>query len=184
MSTWRRVLALCAFAFSGASGCLSDEGCPKFAHIAAVDFGRAGETLWWTLRVEELPKELTFNQLDVPAGFLEYRWAVELDSDYDGAVDLRVSIDHFAASGGLPITTADILSQTNENIRAVTGGMAEVIGPIVAAISAKNTFRFETTTATAAGLASVTDRAQSTWLTVYRSGAAPEDQCDERFRAP
>ena len=192
MTTWTRPRAV-AFALhvvvvassgSGASGCLSEDGCPKFAHIAGVDFGRTGETLWWTLRVEELPKELTFNLPDVPSGFLEYRWAVDLDSDRDGAVDLRVSIDHFAESGGVPITTADIFSQTNENIRTVMDGTATVIGPIEAAISDVNTFRFQTTTARAAGLASVTDRAQSTWLTVYRWGAAPEDQCDERFRVP
>src|SRR4051812_18009788 len=116
MTTWtskRAAVFALLVTSSGASGCLADDGCPKFAHIAAVDFGRTGETLWWTLRVEELPKELTFNQVDVPANFLEYRWAVELDSDRDGAADLRVSIDHFVESGGLPITTADILSETD-----------------------------------------------------------------------
>ena len=183
MSTWRYALALCALAGAGASGCV-EEGCPKFAHIVGVDFGRAGETLWWTLRVEQLPKELTFNQIDVPATFLEYRWAVDLDSDRDGAIDLRVSIDHFAESGELPITTADILSQTAENIRAVMDGMATVIGPIEGSLEPNSTFRFETTTAAAPGLATVTDRDQSTWLTLYRFGAAPEDQCDERFRSP
>ena len=41
--------------------------------------------LWWTLEVEEIPAELTFNQADVPGNFLEYRWAVDIDSDRDGA---------------------------------------------------------------------------------------------------
>ena len=163
------------------TGCLSDDSCPKFANIVAGDFGREGQTLWWTLQVEALPPELTFNQLDVPAGFLEYRWAVDLDTDLDGDVDLRASIDHFAMMGAAPITTDDILSQTNHNLREVMDGVAAVVGPITAS-SAGNIFRFETTTATAAGLASVSLRDQSTWLTVYRSGAAAEDQCDERFR--
>ena len=170
-----------ALAVLGQAGCLSDDTCPKFAHIVAGDFGREDQTLWWTLQVEALPAELTFNQPDVPSGFLEYRWAVDLDSDRDGNIDLRVSIDHFAMAGAVPITTDDILSQTNHNLREVMDGVATVVGPIAASIEG-NTFRFEATTALAFGLGSVSARDQSTWLTVYRSGAAPEDQCEERSR--
>jgi hypothetical protein len=166
------------------AGCLSDDACPKFAHIVGGDFGRTGDVAWWTLQVEELPVELTFNQRDVPAGFLEYRWAVDLDSDRNGEVDLRVSIDHFAVMNGIPVMVpaTDLLSQTNENLREVMGGVATVIGSISGSIAAPNVFRFETPVAAAPGLAAITAREQSTWLTVYRSGAALEDQCDERFR--
>jgi hypothetical protein len=169
---------------AGSTGCFSSDACPKFAHIVGGDFGRSGDVAWWTLQVEELPAELTFNQRDVPAGFLEYRWAVDLDSDRDGDVDLRVSIDHFAVMNGIPVTVsaANLLSQTNENLREVAGGVATVIAPITGAIAAPNVFRFQAPIAAAPGLAAISDREQSTWLTVYRSGAAVEDQCDERFR--
>jgi hypothetical protein len=179
VKTARLAIALCSLT----AGCFSGDGCPKFAHLVAGDFGRAGDRLWWTLEVEQIAEELTFNQPDVPAGFLEYRWAVDLDSDRDGAIDLRVSIDHFAVMNGVPVTVSatNLLSQTNENLREVMDGVATVVGPIDGSLVA-NTFRFETTTAAAPGLAAVTDRAQSTWLTAYRWGAAPEDQCDERAR--
>jgi hypothetical protein len=170
--------ALCALAAGGA-GCTA-EGCPPFAHIEAVDFGSTGGGLWWTLRVREIPDALTFNQPDVPANFLEYRWAIDMDSDRDGAVDLRASIDHFAMFGAAPVTTADILSQTNENLLEVMGGTATVVATFSASIT-DNTFRFETTAGAATGLVNVTDRAQSIWKTTYRSGAALEDQCDEQF---
>jgi hypothetical protein len=176
-----RALALCALG-TAAAGCLGEADCPKFTHVVDGDFGRTGDTLWWTLQVEELPAELTFNQADVPGNFLEYRWAVDVDSDRDGAVDLRVSIDHFAVLNGVPVTSADILGQTNHHLLEVTGALASDAASIDASISAAGTFRFETTTAASARLAAVTGREQSTWTTVYRFGAAPEDQCDEAFR--
>jgi hypothetical protein len=173
-----RVVALCTLA---APGCLGESGCPKFAHIVTGDFGRTGDMMWWTLEVEEIPSELTFNQADVPGNFLEYRWAVDVDSDRNGAVDLRASVEHFAMVAGGQVTTPDILSQTNHNLLEVRGGVAEVVGTIDASISG-NTFRFETTTAASAGLAAVTDPGQSTWTTSYRFGAELEEQCDEAFR--
>ena len=109
--------------------------CPKFAHIVAGDFGRTGDMLWWTLEVEEIPAEMTFNQADVPGNFLEYRWAVDIDSDRNGAVDLRASVEHFALLAGTQVTTADILSQTNHNLLEVRGGVAVVVGTIDASIS-------------------------------------------------
>src|SRR5215831_17077885 len=165
------------------AGCAANDGCPSFAHIINGDFGRTDQTLWWTLEVQQISGQmLTFNQPDVPADFLEYRWGVDIDSDRDGAVDLRAAIQHFAMINATPVTTADILSQTRDDLLAVMGGVASNIGTFTASIdAATNTFRFDTTTAAAGGLANVTDRAQSTWHTVYRSGADVEDQCDEQW---
>jgi hypothetical protein len=176
-----RVIALCALG-AAAAGCLSGVDCPKFTHIVASDFGRSGDTLWWTLKVEELPPQMTFNQADVPGNFLEYRWAVDVDSDRDGAVDLRASVDHFAVLNGVPITSTDILAQTNHHLLEITGGLGLDVASINASFSDATTFRLETTTAASARLAAVTGREQSTWTTVYRFGADPEDQCDEAFR--
>jgi hypothetical protein len=164
-------------------GCLGEPDCPKLSHIVAGDFGRTGDTLWWTLKVEALPATMTFNQSDVPGNFLEYRWAADVDSDRDGAVDVRVSVDHFAVLNGLPVDVkiADLLSHTDEHLVEVTDGLGLTVGSITASIS-DTTFRFETTTAASDRLAAVTGREQSAWTTVYRYGAAPEDQCDETFR--
>jgi hypothetical protein len=178
-----RAIALCVLSIA-APGCLGGPDCPQFTHIVAGDFGRTGDMLWWTLKVEALPAKMTFNQPDVPGSFLEYRWAVDVDSDRDGAVDVRASVDHFAVLNGVPVTTAtipDILSQTNHHLIEVTNGLGLDVASISASVS-DSTFRFETTTAASARLAAVTGREQSTWTTVYRYGAAPEDQCDETFR--
>ncbi|HMF40504.1 MAG TPA: hypothetical protein VKQ32_07415 [Polyangia bacterium] len=181
MKSRARNLAIFLLALAGGAGCAADQGCPPFAHIVGGDFGRNGNMLWWTLQVEQL-SPLTFNQSAVPANFLEYRWGIDIDSDRDGAVDLRAAIQHFAMINATPVTTADILSQTSDDLLAVMGGVASNIGSFTASIdAATNTFRFDTTTAAAAGLANVTDRAQSTWHTVYRSGADVEDQCDEQW---
>ena len=63
-------LAVCVLATAGA-GCAADDRCPPFAHIVGGDFGRAGNALWWTLQVEQIPTQLLFNQPEVPANFLE-----------------------------------------------------------------------------------------------------------------
>ena len=179
------VFAACAVGVAATgAGCLGDsDACPPFAHIVAADFGREGDELWWTLEVEEIPAELTFNQPDVPADFLEYRWAVDIDSDRNGVVDLRAAIEHspLMGAGSVTVAGADILSQTEERLRVVMNGLSTVAGPITASLTGA-TFRLATPTAGAAGLAAVTDRAQSTWTTSYRWGAHPEDQCDEAFR--
>jgi len=164
----------------GGLGCASDPICPSFVHIAGGGFARAGNTLSWTLQVEELPTDLTFNQSAVPAYFLEYRWAVDVDSDLDGSIDLRLALEHFAEQGGSPVTTA-ILSATSKDLLEVQGGVASTVGTFTATIDA-NTFTFETPATAAPGLSNVSARGQSTWTTSYRWGADPEDQCDEQLR--
>jgi hypothetical protein len=179
MRSIRLAVTVCVLA-GALMGCAQDAVCPPYANIVAGGFGRTGDTLWWTLQVEDLPAELTFNQEAVPADFLEYRWAVDIDSDRNGAVDLRAAIEHFAVMGAAPVTTG-ILSATSDDLLEVMGGLASTVGTFTASIDA-NTFRFETTAAAAPGLASVTDRAQTTWTTSYRWGADPEDQCDQQLR--
>jgi hypothetical protein len=173
-----RAVVVCALA--AGAGCGGDAVCPPFAHIVGVGFARTGDMLSWTLEVEELPAQLTFNQSAVPAYFLEYRWAVDLDSDLDGSVDMRVALEHFAVSGAAPVT-AGILSQTSRDLLEVQGPVASTVGTFTATIDT-NTLTFETTTTESAGLSSVSARGQSTWTTSYRWGADPEDQCDEQFR--
>jgi hypothetical protein len=166
------------------AGCLGDSGaCTPFAHIVAGEFGREGPLLWWTLQVEEIPAELTFNQPDVPADFLEYRWAIDIDSNEDGVVDRRAAIEHSPLPGAAPVTVAgaDILSQTFERLRMVSGDVSTVAGSITASLTGA-TFRFEIPDAGEFGLTMVADRGQSTWTTSYRWGAHPEDQCDEALR--
>jgi hypothetical protein len=175
----RVALAICVLG----AGCSAAQGCPPFAHIVAGDFGRTADTVWWTLEVEQLPDTLTFNQGGVPAYFLEYRWAVDIDSDRNGAVDLRAAIEHFVMINADPVVVAgtQLLSQTSEDLLEVMGGLSSTIGGITASITG-NTFRLEAAANETPGLATVTERAQSTWTTSYRSGAEIDDQCDEQYR--
>jgi Tfp pilus assembly PilM family ATPase len=178
-----RAIAICAVTLASGAACVAEDSCPPFTHIVGGDFGRTGQTLWWTMQVEQLPDMITFNEPAVPANFLEYRWAIDVDSDRDGAADLRAAIEHFAATNGMPMTTSDILSGTSADLWQVMGAVASTVGSITASVDpSTNTFRFETTTAAAPGLVNVSDRAQSTWTTVYRFGADVEDQCEETWR--
>jgi hypothetical protein len=176
------MVALSTLAACMSAACVADDGCPSFAHIVAGDFGRTADTVWWTLQVDQLTP-LTFNQASVPANFLEYRWAVDVDSNLDGTVDLRVALEHFVVMNAAPVTTSDILSQTSKDLLQVMGDVASNVGTFTASIdTTTNTFRFEAANSAAAGLATVSARGQSTWRTVYQSGADPEDQCDETWR--
>jgi hypothetical protein len=174
-----RAVVVCLLA--AAAGCTAGDACPSFAHIVGGDFGRSGTTLWWTMQVGQLTT-VTFNQASVPTDFLEYRWAIDVDSDLDGQVDLRAAIEHFVVMNAAPVTTSDILSQTTDDLLQVMGPVASRVGTFKASFDPDtNTFRFETTTPAAPGLANVTDGGQSSWKTVYRYGADPEDQCDETW---
>ena len=168
-----------------AIGCIGCGGgvvtCDGFVHIVAGDFGRTADTLWWTLEVEDIPDTLRFNSLFVPPGFLEYRWAVDVDSDRNGRTDLSVDVINYTMLGATPVDTADILSVAREDLWEVTGDTSRPIGEITATLT-DNTFRFEVASSAAPGLAVVSDRSQSTWTTFYRFGGGPLDQCGERWR--
>ena len=165
-----------------ASGCSRPSvTCEPFVHIVAGDFGRTADTLWWTLEVEDIPDTLRFNALSVPPGFLEYRWAIDIDSDRSGQTALSVAATHFTMPDTVPIDTANILSVARADLWQVTGDSAKTIVPVTATLT-DNTFRFEVASSAAPGLAVVSDRSQSTWTTFYRSAGGPLDQCEERWR--
>jgi hypothetical protein len=165
---------------AGACGGGSGSSCPTFGQIVAGDFGREGDRLWWTLEVAEIPPTLTFNQADVTANILEYRWAVDLDSDRDGETDLRVAVMHYRESGATETTTDDILSVTSEDLLTVFGAGSTTSGSIDATITG-NTFRMEVDVAEDPGLALVTERGQSTWTTFHQFGPNLGDQCEDRL---
>ena len=152
-----------------------------FVHIVAGDFGRTADTLWWTLEVEDIPATLRFNQLSVPAGDVEYRWAVDVDSDRNGRTDLSVAIINYRMLGATPIETANVLSVARADLWQVTDDTSRAIAAVNATLT-DDTFRFEVAASAAPGLAVVSDRSQSTWTTLYRFGGGPLDQCEERWR--
>ena len=163
----------------GGGGGGSGSTCPPFTQIVAGDFGQTGARLWWTLEVAEIPAMLTFNQAAVGANFMEYRWAVELDSDRNGEADLQVAAMYFKQSS-TEIITRDILSVTQEDLWAVTGTGTATIGSIDATLTG-NTFRFEVDVAADPGLALVTERGQSTWTTFHKFGPGMADQCQDQL---
>ena len=133
--------------------------CEPFVHIVAGDFGRTADTLWWTLEVEEIPDELTFNALTVPPGFLEYRWAVDIDSDRNGAVDLRASVEPLrdarrgrrSTTDGHPVADQPQSPGGDGRPRRWWSAPSTRRSPATPSGS-------RSTTAAAAGLAAVTDR--------------------------
>ena len=165
-----------------ASGCSRAEmTCDPFVHIVAGDFGRTTDTLWWTLEVADIPDTLRFNALSVPPGLLEYRWAIDIDSDRSGQTDLSAAVTHFTTQDAAPIDTPDILSVALAYLWQVTGDSSKTIAPMNATLTG-NTFRFEVASSAAPGLAVVSDRSQSTWTTFYRFAGGPLDQCEEQWR--
>jgi hypothetical protein len=178
---------LLATSLAATLGCVGGgQSCPDLAHIVAGGFERTTDTLSWTLEVADLPDEITFNQTAVPPSFLEYRWAVDIDSDRNRQPDLSVAISHFVLSGTMPVTTANILSVAAADLQEVEhlpDGtiVSSTIGDIAATITG-NTFRFEVAATEAPGLAVVSDASQSTWTTYYRWGAEDGDQCEETLR--
>jgi hypothetical protein len=177
------VASLLPLSLAAALGCGGGRGnwdCDPFAHIVMGDFGRTADTLWWTMQVEHIPDQLMFNQLAVPPNHLEYRWAVDVDSDRNGHADLSVALSHFTVLGATPIAT-DILSVAQSNLWEVNGAVASTIGDVTTTIT-ENTFRFEVAASEAPGLAVVSDRSQSTWTTLHRFGGEPPDQCEESWR--
>lgn len=165
-----------------ASGCSRPAvTCEPFVHIVAGDFGRTADTLWWTLEVEDIPDTLRFNALSVPPGLLEYRWAIDIDSDRSGQTDLSVAVTHFTMPEVAPIDTANILSVARADLWQVTGDSAKTIVPVNATLT-DNTFRFEVASSAAPGLAVVSDRSQSTWTTFYRWAGGDLNQCAETWR--
>lgn len=173
------VFLLATVAGVGACGGGSGSDCPSFARIVAGDFGRTGDQLWWTLEVAEIPATLTFNQADVQDYVLEYDWGVDVDSDSNGATDLRLAVMHFRQSGAAEITTGDILSVTSEDLWTVSGPASTASGSIDVTITG-NTFRLEADVAEDPGLALVTTRGQSTWTTFHKFGRGLAEQCEDR----
>ncbi|HET6285084.1 MAG TPA: hypothetical protein VFH73_29270 [Polyangia bacterium] len=165
----------------GGGGSQSSAKCPTFARIAAGDFGRSDQLLWWTLEVVAIPGPLTFNRTGVPANVLEYRWAVDIDVDRNGEPDLRAAVTHYRQSGAAEVTTADILSVTQENLWTVKGPVSSSSGSLNATLTG-NTFRFEVNAAEDPKLAQVTARAQSTWTTFHMPGANFTDQCEDSLK--
>jgi hypothetical protein len=174
------VLLLASVIGVGACGGGSASDCPGFAHIVAGDFGRTGDRLWWTLEVADIPAALTFNQADVQDYVQEYDWGVDVDSDSNGATDLRLAVMHFKASGAAEITTGNILSVTSEDLWTVSGPASSASGSIDVTITG-NTFRLEVDVAEDAGLALVTTRGQSTWTTFHKFGPGLAEQCADRL---
>ena len=180
---WKPVCLLAA-SLAAAVGCTGGGSwnCEDaFVHIVAGDFGRTADTLWWTLEVADIPAELRFNQLSVPPNTLEYRWAVNMDSDRNGQTDLSAAVSYFTMPGTPVIDATDILSVARADLWEVEGALSSTIGAVTATIT-DNTFRFEVTASEAPGLAVVNDRSQSTWTTFYRWAGGDLNQCEETWR--
>jgi hypothetical protein len=152
---------------TGGSGGSGSSPCPAFVQITDGTFSMAADALTWTLTVEELPAELTFNRSFVPQDVLEYQWGVRVDPDNDGTEDYLVAVHHYAQSEEV---TGDILGNTKHEVGSIDGALIVSIDSITATID-DTTFTFTVDPMTDPGLANVTSSSGHRFVTaVYQEG--------------
>jgi hypothetical protein len=175
----RYVLVL-LMAACGGGGDGEPAGCPDFATIADGTFARTGSDLTWTMDVVAIG-ELTFDRDVTPELVVEYRWGVDIDSNDDGTVDLRVATQHSKMSS-TPATTTDIAGHTRtELLQVLPNGVSAAVGRATMTL-AGNRFTFTTNDREDPALAMVTDTAQSTWITYHFTGPRFDDTCSDTFK--
>ena len=174
MRAWWLLFSIGACGGGGGGG---DSGnCPGFATIVDGTFSRSSTTLTWTLEVEELPATLEFDREDTPSFVLEYGWGIDLDVDGDGERDLEVAAKHFKMDVAPHVEPPLAVLQTD--LWRIEGPAATLTGFADASI-AGNTFTFTVEEDEDAGLALVTDPAQSTFTTFFLIGPSGLDQCTD-----
>lgn len=167
---WIVVVAACG------GGSSSD--CPAFTSLVDGTFSRTPTTLTWTIEVEELPAELTFDREGVPDFVEEYAWAAEVDSDGDGTDDWEVSATHFKTAD--PEQVAAPLSVLQVDLWQIQGAAASIAGSADATI-AGNTFTFTVDAGEDPDLANITAPGQSSYRTFHQFGPALSDQCSDEL---
>jgi len=164
------------------AACGSDDGgsdCPAYANIVGGTFARAGAMTTWTMELEELPATLPFDKTDVPSNILEYRWAVDFDTNNDGTTDLQASASHYKMSNAVEMEQS-ILMGTQQDLWTVTGPAGSVSGDVMMTV-AGNVITFVVEDAEDPMLPMLTSASQGTLKTFVQLGAALSNQCkDER----
>ncbi len=174
MRTWGLLILVGCSGGSGNGG-----NCPAYATIVDGSFTRSGSTLTWTLEVEEIPAQMTFDQAAVMDFVQEYNWGIDLDSNRDGQRDWQVSATHFKM-GGTEQMTADPLSIAQVDLWKIAGPGATVAGDASATL-AGNTFTFTVDDGEDPDLVNIVDADQSTFETFTQFGAALTDQCSDQL---
>lgn len=152
---------------SGGDGGSGPADCPAFTRISGADFSMTADQLVWTLTVQELPAELTFNRPFVPEFVLEYQWGVRVDPDNDGTEDYLVSVNHYAQGDEV---SGDILGHTTHEVGGIDGALIVSIDSIAATIDG-TTFTFTVDPASDPGLAGVSASSGHRFETaVYQEG--------------
>jgi len=162
----------------GSSGGGETGNCPPFATIVSGSFVRLGPTLTWRLEVEEMPAELDFDREGIPNFFLEYGWAVELDTDNDGVKDWEVAAKHFKLDG--PPVTAPPLDVLQVDLWEEFGAGGSIAGSADAIVDG-NAFVFTVEEDEEADLVNLVDDSQSSYTTFHQLGSSILDQCSDRL---
>ena len=168
-----RWLLLVALAACGGSS--DDFTCPSFAKVTNGTFTKSGADKIWTMDVEALT-EVTFNKATVPANALENRWSIDIDTNRDGHVDLRVAATHFKLDGA-EVTTADVTSVTQDDLWRVDATGAAVTLDSAQITTAGNTFTFTIHDSQDTAIFGITDATQAKWIASYFEGPAATDAC-------
>ncbi|HEY5955828.1 MAG TPA: hypothetical protein VIV60_04715 [Polyangiaceae bacterium] len=160
----------------------TNANCPDFARIVTGSFSRSGDTLNWTLEVEDIPAQFVVNQADVPDNAQEYAWDVLIDSDNDGQDDLEVSVVHFKPPGSMPKVSSDALDFTQKSVWRLQPGQGGVLIESFEAHLDGNEFTFNFDASADTELASVQSAEQCTWKTFFRFGSELQDTCRDEWR--
>ncbi len=91
-------------------------------------------TIMCRMKLRNLPEELTFNQSQVKDNILEYKWALEIDTDGDNRMDYEISVRRFKVPNQ-PEIVGDILTNTQENIWKIQGKSTKVVALVQATIA-------------------------------------------------
>ena len=164
------------------AACSGDGGgdnCPAYANIVGGTFARSGAMTSWTMELESLPATLPFDQADVPANVLEYRWAIDLDTNSDGTADLQLAVQHFRMSGATELEK-DVIAGTQQDLWTVMGAAGSLSGDITASV-AGNVITMVVQDAEDTKLPMVTAASQGSWLTFTKFGMSLGDQCEDEF---
>jgi len=91
-------------------------------------------TIMCRMKLRNLPEELTFNPSQVKDNILEYKWALEIDTNGDNRMDYEISVRRFKVPNQ-PEIVGDILTNTQENIWKIQGKSTKVVALVQATIA-------------------------------------------------
>lgn len=169
------LLCTCLSACGGNADSNATYQCPGFTRIVNGTFTRSDKILTWTMELESMPSEFTFNRAAVPDGMLDYAWQINVNADSIGLPELLVTVEHAKSPGESEVTSQDVLAKTQHQLWRIdtAANQARSVAQLDVTLDGK-VFTFNVPGDAAPELATVTSPSQSVWQTMYRYGGVTE----------